>query len=92
MESRGDRENIMAHLERIFSRFPFSDPFTGITDDQEVILLGIGYRYLPSFCPLSISFLSPSIDFILTIRVDDIDLDEPAPVTSSHKSESKGKG
>ncbi|KAI8564240.1 hypothetical protein RHMOL_Rhmol03G0166700 [Rhododendron molle] len=63
-ENHGDGENIVAHLERIFSRFPFSDPFTGIADDQEVIVLGI----------------------------DDIDLDEPAPVTpSSHKRESKGK-
>ncbi|XP_058207273.1 uncharacterized protein LOC131320562 isoform X1 [Rhododendron vialii] len=63
-ENHGDGENIVAHLERIFSRFPFSDPFTDIADDQEVVVLGI----------------------------DDIDIDEPAPVTSSsHKRESKGK-
>lgn len=40
-ENCGDDKNIVAHLERIFSRFPFSDSFTGILDDQEVIVLGI---------------------------------------------------
>ncbi|KAH7854128.1 hypothetical protein Vadar_010404 [Vaccinium darrowii] len=48
-ENCGDDKNIVAHLERIFSRFPFSDSFTGIlddqevgiSDDQEVVVLGI---------------------------------------------------
>ncbi|KAL6980725.1 hypothetical protein U1Q18_022362 [Sarracenia purpurea var. burkii] len=70
VENSGDliegRSTIVAHLEGIFSRFPFSEPSTGIADDREVIELDI----------------------------DDIHIDEPAPVISpslKSKSEEKDK-
>ncbi|CAL5322708.1 unnamed protein product [Camellia sinensis] len=43
-ENHADLEGhktIVAHLEGIFSRFPFSDPSTSITDDLDVLELGI---------------------------------------------------
>uniref|UniRef100_A0A5B7BCF9 V-SNARE coiled-coil homology domain-containing protein n=1 Tax=Davidia involucrata TaxID=16924 RepID=A0A5B7BCF9_DAVIN len=54
-----DHQTVIAHLEGIFSRFPFSDPSTSIADDQEIV----------------------------EFNIDDIEIDNPAPVSSSsHKS------
>ncbi|XP_031095683.1 uncharacterized protein LOC115999882 isoform X1 [Ipomoea triloba] len=53
------RETFIAHLEKIFSRFPFSDPLTNVMDDQGN----------------------------LEINLDDIEIDDPIPISSSsHQS------
>lgn len=36
------RETFIAHLEKIFSRFPFSDPLTDVMDGQGGLELNLG--------------------------------------------------
>ncbi|VFQ72819.1 unnamed protein product [Cuscuta campestris] len=41
IDSTETRENLIAHLESIFSRFPFSDPLTSVCDDEGHLELNI---------------------------------------------------
>ncbi|CAH9069553.1 unnamed protein product [Cuscuta europaea] len=57
------REKFIAHLESIYSRFPFSDPLTDVMEDEGE----------------------------LALNIDNIEIDEPIPTTSSSHQSNKSK-
>lgn len=87
------RETVIAHLESIFSRFPFSDPLKDLEIFEGDLQLNIGNSNSPDlvwFCQI---WRFPFILKSLLIYTDDIEIEEPVSVSSStFKSNNDRKG
>ncbi|KAF6147020.1 hypothetical protein GIB67_036739 [Kingdonia uniflora] len=86
------KPNCVPHLEKIFSKVPFSDPSGTVADDQGVVHLSIGLISLSLSLTHTHTHVCPSLT-VLSFNIDDIQIDEPIHVTatSTHKGKTDKK-